>query len=411
MPLDFTFTEEQEIFGKTFREYLAKNVVPRSKEMLEARMLTPEVHRALVDFGFPGLLLSEEWGGANADFITFTIAVEELARADQSGFAGDGTWYGAVCAKTIESHGTPQLKEEVLPNVVKKGWMTPLHSTEPGCGTDFTRIETIADKKNGEYVVNGEKLMVSGVPGTLKYGGGFLTTVNTNPEFRKRGRGMSLLYIPIGEGGLPYPGAIGNGITTTRFEGMGVDLGGVRYEATRVPEYCLIGAEGLGVPLTTESFARARIPTAMVQIAATEFVIEQGMEYIKQRKAFGRPVGGFEGIQFELAEDYARVQAAKLMCYRAAWMMDLYLKGRGKIEDVLLAGSLCRAIATDDCLKAVSDVLEWYGGIGTTAEYPIQRTFNLVRQLGIAEGTRHAQKIVVALGLLGSEFAAWRKWE
>ena len=400
MTLDFTFTEEQEIFRKSLREFLAKNVTPRAKEMLEAKVVTPEVHKALVDFGYFGLLLPEEWGGANADFITFTIAVEELTRGDPSGITGDGIWYGAVCAKTIESQGTPQLKEEVLPNVVEKGWVTPLHSTEPGCGTDFTRIETTADKKNGEYIVNGEKLMVSGVPPARKYGGGFLTTVNTNPEFRKRGRGMSLLYIPV----------TSNGMTFTEFTGMGINLSGIKYDGTRVPEHCLIGVEGLGVPLTYESFARARIPTAMTQIAAAELALEGGMEYIKQRKAFGRPVGGFEAIQFELAEDYARVQAAKLMCYRAAWMMDQYIKGKGKIEDVIFAGSLARVIATDDCMKAISDVLEWYGGIGTTTEYPIARAFSAVRQAGIAEGTRHAQKITVALTLLGTEFAAWRKW-
>ncbi len=401
MTLDFTFTEEQEIFKKSFREFLAKHVTPKSKEMIEARVVTPEVHKALTEFGFLGLLLSEEWGGGNADFITYIIGVEELTRGDLSGMVGDGIWYGACCAKTIESQATPQLKEEVLPNVVKKGWITPLHSTEAACGTDFTRIETTAEKQSGEYIVNGEKLMVSGVPPARKYGGGFLTSVNTNPEFRKRGRGMSLLYIPV----------TSNGMTFTNYEGMGIDLGGVKYDGTKVPEHCLIGAEGLGVPLTLESFARARVPTAMSQIAATELAIESGMEYIKQRKAFKRPVAGFEGIQFELAEDYARVQAAKLMCYRAAWMMDKYIKGKGKIEDVILAGSLCRVIATDDCMKALSDVLEWYGGIGTTTEYPIGRAYSAVRQAGIAEGTRHAQRITVALSLLGTEFAAWRKWE
>ena len=399
--MDFTFTEEQDIFRKLFREYLAKHVTPRTKEMLETKMVTPEVHRALVDFGFPGLLLSEEWGGGDSDFITFTVAVEELARGDPSGFACIGLGYGAACAKTIESHGTSQLKEEVIPNVVKKGWITPLHSTEPGCGTDFTRITTTAEKRNGEYIVIGEKQCVSGVPEARKFGGGFLTTVNTDPKFRQRGRGMSLLYIPVDS----------DGMTFTNFEGMGIDLGGVKYDGTKVPAYCLVGNEGFGVPLTYESFARARVVIAMIQIASAELALEQGIDYIKQREAFGRPIAGFEGIQFELAEDYARVQAAKWMCYRAAWTLDRYMKGETKLEDALFAGALVRAVATDDCTKALSDVLEWYGGLGTTVEYPISRAFATVRQLGIAEGTRQAQKITVALNLLGIEFAAWKKFE
>ncbi len=400
MALDFTFTEEQEIFRRQFKEYCAKHVTPKEKEMIENRSLTPDVHKALTEFGFFGLLISEDWGGGNADFLTYIIAVEELAKADRSGFGSIAAWYGASCVKSIEVHGTERLKEEVLPNVVEKGWITPLHSTEPGCGTDFTRIVTTADRKNGEYVVNGEKLMVSCVPETRKYGGGFITTVNTNPEFRQRARGMSLLYIP----------ADSNGMTFQDYRGMGVDLGGIKYDGTRVPEYCLLGKEGQGVPLTYESFARARVATAMSQIASTEAALEQGIEYIKQRQAFGRPIAAFEGIQFELAEDYSRIQACKWMCYRAAWMMDRYLKGEAKLEDVLFAGALVRTIATDDCMKALSDVLEWYGGIGTTAEYSVYRAFNTVRQAGIAEGTRHAQRITVALSLLGGEFAAWRKW-
>jgi acyl-CoA dehydrogenase len=326
--------------------------------------------------------------------------VEELAKADLSGFAVPVGLLSPFVANLV-AKGDEQLKEEVLPNVVKKGWIMGLHSTEPGCGTDFTRITTIADKADGEYVVNGEKQCVSLVLEARKFGGGFVTSVNTDPEFRQRAKGMSLLYIP----------ANANGITVTTFTGMGVDLAGVKYDGTRVPQHCLIGGEGMGALLLHEFFSCSRVPVTMSMIAPTERILEAGMEYIKQRKAFKRPIGAFEGIQFELAEDYARVQAAKWMCYRAAWMVDRYLGGKTRLEDAMLASSMAKLIASDDCMKAVSDVLEWFGGIGTTTEYPIARAFSSLRQVPIAEGTRHAQKLVVALSLLGTEFAPWRKWE
>lgn len=398
MPLDFNFTDEQELFRRTIKEYCTKTISTKTKEIARSRILPPDVHKALTSQGLFGLLLPKEFGGSEADYVTFTIAVEELMKADTTGVAGIPVWYGAACARMIAVYGTPALKEEVLPKVVKDGWITPLHSTEPGCGTDFTAITTNAKKSNGEYIVNGEKQILSCIPEAMKYGGGFITSTKTKPELGPKG--MSLIYIPV----------TSSGITTTIFEGMGMDVGGVRYENTRVPEHCLIGPEGNGRQLTYESFVHARVPTAMTIVATAEKCLELGMDHVKQRRAFGRPIAGFEGIQFELAEDYANVLAARWLCYRAAWLVDRYHEGEVPFSDAMMAASCAKLVASENCMKAISDVVEWFGGMGTTTDYDIQQAFRMTRQQAIAEGTRSAQKVVIALQLLGSEFAAWRKW-
>jgi acyl-CoA dehydrogenase len=233
----------------------------------------------------------------------------------------------------------------------------------------------------------------------MKYGGGFITTVKTKPELGSKG--MSLIYIP----------ATANGITTSTFEGMGIDLAGVRYENTKVPEHCLIGFEGTGYQMTYECFVHARVLTTMGIVAAAEKCLEAGMEHVKQRRAFGRPIAGHEGIQFELAEDYANVLAARWLCYRAAWLIDRYHDGRASFNDAMMAGSCAKLVASETCMKAISDVVEWYGGMGTTTDYDVQQAFRTTRQAIVAEGTRNAQKIVIALQLLGSDFGAWRKWD
>ena len=399
MPLDFSFTEEQELFRRTIKESYAKTVSPKIKEMTKARVITPDVHKAMASDGLFGLLLPKEFGGSEADYVTFTIAVEELMKADTTGIAGIPVWYGAACARMIAVYGTSALKEEVLPRIVKDGWITPLHSTEPGCGTDFTAITTHANKENGGYVVNGEKQMISCVPEAMKYGGGFLTSVKTKPELGPKG--MSLIYIP----------ANSNGISTTNFEGMGIDLAGVRYENTRVPERCLLGPEGNGRQLTYESFVHSRVPTAMTLVATAEKCLELGIDYMKQRRAFGRPLASFEGIQFELAEDHANVLAARWLCYRAAWLVDRYHEGKAPFNDAMMAASCAKLAASESCMKAISDAVEWFGGIGTTTDYDLQQAFRMARQQAIAEGTRSAQKIVIALQLLGSQYTSWRKWE
>ena len=399
MPIDFGFTEEQELFRRTLKDYFAKNMTPKAKEILKARMITPDVHKAMVSQGLLGLLLPKEFGGSEADYVTFIIAVEELTKADPTGVAGIPIWYGASCSRMLAVYGTAELKEEVLPKVVKEGWITPLHNTEPGCGTDFTAITTTAKKNNGDYIVNGEKQILSCVPEAQKYGGGFITSVKTRPELGSKG--LSLLYIPV----------TSNGITTSIFEGMGIDLGGLRYENTKVPEHYLVGPDGMGYQLTYESFVHARVPTTMAIVAGAEKCLEAGIEHVKQRRAFGRPLAGHEGIQFELAEDYASVLSARWLCYRAAWLVDRYHDGRASFYDAMMAASCAKLVASEVCMKAISDIVEWFGGMGTTTDYDVQQAFRTTRQAIVAEGTRNAQKIVIALQLLGSDFAAWRKWE
>jgi len=393
MPIEFTFTEEQELFRRTIRELMTKSVAPKAKELMQARALIPEVHKSLTQAGLFGLLIPTEYGGSNSDYVTFIIAVEEMTRGDTTGFAGLPAWYGASCARLLSVYGTAELKEEVLPKVVKNGLVTPLHSTEPSCGTDFTAITTTAKKNADEYIVNGEKICLSCVPEVVKFGGGYITSVKTRPELGSKG--MSLLYIPSDS----------KGITTSSFTGMGIDIGGVRYENTPVPEKCLVGFEGTGYQMTYESFVHARVPTTMSIVAAADAAIEKGIEYIKQRKAFGKPVAGHEGIQFELAEDYANVQACKWLTYRAAWLVDQYHKGKASFYDAMTGASIAKLTASEHCVKAVSDVLEWYGGLGTTTEYDVQHVFRIVRQAVIAEGTKNAQKLVIAMQLLGREFS------
>ncbi len=398
MPIDFKFTEEQEILRSSLREYFKRTVEPKAKEILKARVQTPEVHKAYVDQGLFGILLPEEFGGGNSDYVTFTVAVEEMTRGDPTGMASAPVWYAAVGARTVAAYGTAELKEEVLPKVVKEGLFTCLHSTEPGAGTDFSAITTTAKKADGEYIVNGEKICVTGVPEAMAYGGGFITSAKTRPELDSKG--MSLLYIP----------SKAQGITTTIFNGMGVDIGGVRYENTKVPEQNLVGFDGLGYQLTYESFVHARVPTTISIVAAAERCLESGMEHLKTRKAFGRPIAWFQGNQFQLADDYAMVEASKWLCYRAAWLIDQYHAGKASFNDTMRASSVAKLVASEHCTKAITDVLEWYGGLGTTTDYEIQQAFRSTRQAVIAEGTRNAQRIVISLDLLGREYAPWRDW-
>ena len=396
MTLSFQFSEEQEVTRRIMRRFCEERIEPYAKRMFEEKMLVPEVHRAAVEQGILGALIPPEYDGQGLDFITFNVVMEEVSRADLSLIGALALGYNATCSLTLARYGSERLKEEVLPKIAKEGWMVAVHVTEPGCGTDFTAVKTTATKKDGKYVINGEKQFVSLVPEIMKYGGGFMVTLKTRPELGARG--MSMIYVPKDS----------EGITVTRFETMGIDVGGYTLNNVEVPEYCLIGEEGKGYEVTYSSFLAARVMVTTTMIGAAMRCIEIGMEYIRSREAFGRPIGAFQGIQFELADDYAMLEAVRWMNYRAAWMVDRYIKGEVKLEDAFLAATQAKLLASKYLPRVVDHVMEWHGALGFTTDLNLHMAYRSVRMQGVAEGTLNAQRIFIAAYLLGRDFLPWR---
>lgn len=396
MPMDFKFSEEQEVTRRIMRRFCEEYVEPYAKQMFNEKILVPEVHKAAITQGLLGMLIPPEYDGQGLDFVTFTIIMEEISRADLSLIGALAIGYNATCSLTLSRYGAEKLKEEVLPKIARDGWMVAVHVTEPGCGTDFTAVTTKAEKKGDEYVINGEKQFVSLVPEIMKYGGGFMVTLKTQPELGARG--MSMIYVPKDS----------EGIEVTRFETIGIDIAGYTLNNVEVPIHYLIGEEGKGYQVTYSSFAAARVMVTTTIIGAAMRCIELGMEYIKSREAFGRPLAAFEGIQFELADDYAILEAIRWLNYRAAWMMDRYLKGEVKLEDAFFASSQAKLLASKHLPRVIDHIMEWHGALGFTTDIDLHMAYRSSRMQGVAEGTINAQRIFIAAYLLGREFMPWR---
>lgn len=394
---DFGFTEEQEIFRKSLREYLEKNISGVATEMFKDKSVSKEVYKTLTDFGLPGLKIPQEYGGAGADWITCVIAIEELARADLSGRSIIPLLLNFTEGYTLAKFGTDQLKEELLPKIVKGEAVLGVAATEPGCGTNVAAIKTTMKKDGDDYIVNGEKQYLSDVAEAVLLGGGHLVTGKTTPELGYKG--MSVIYVPINS----------EGIKTLEFETIGLPLGGIVFENVRVPGHHLIGEENKGIYLTMESFVTTRIPVTMGMIGATKRVLEMGIDYLQQRKAFGRAIGSFEALQFQLAEDYAKWEAARWLTYRAAWMHEEMDKsGRFTSFEVSMAASEAKLVASMDCGKACIDVMNWHGATGTTTEFDVHMAVRNAFGMGMAEGTMEAQKLTIGMSLLGREYAPYR---
>jgi len=403
--MDFSFNEEQKMFRETVREFCTKEIAPRSMEMDRKSRIPDEIIKGMANLGLLGMTYSSEYGGSEADPILTGIASEEIGRADLSCALAVFFLVQAAWGKILDRFGNNSTKEKILPYVTKGKKWCGIATTEPDIGSDLANMRTVATRSGNEYMLNGEKMYISGVREAteqMENGGGYVTLVKTDPKLGTRG--LTLMYIPVKESKL-VPG-----ITLTLLEDWGrtgISTGGFALNNVKIPVEDKIGDENRGFYITMEGYDYARALIGAVCAGAGFGAIEKGVEYLKQRKAFGQPIGRYEGIQFKLAEDYAMIEAAWLLSYRALWMLDRELKGEKNLRfEVSKTCAEAKLIAVDAVSKTANDVLQWFGAFGYTTECPVQMAVRGTRSYGWAEGSTEILKIIVARELLGREFSA-----
>ena len=354
--------------------------------------------------GLFGLSIPQEYGGSDADAISAGIAGEEIGRAEMSCSVAVLYLVPVSWSQVLNKYGTPECKKRVLPKVASGQSFLGIATTEAGVGSDLGNMTCTAKRVGNEYVLNGEKMYISGLRETMEQmpeGGGYLTLAKTDPA--KGTKGLSFFYVP-------FKGT--KGITPTYLEEMGrrgMSAGGFLMKDVHIPADCLLGEENKGFYYAMEGFDYARAIISAVCCGAANAALEAGMEYIKQRKAFDQPIARFEGVQFKLAEDYARIDAVRLLAYRALWM---YEEERRKQTftrfEVSKAIAEAKMLAPVFAFETLNDVLQWFGAFGYTLDCPIEMGLRGIRSYTLAEGSNEIMKIIVARELLGKEFVAYR---
>lgn len=399
---NFSFTEEQKLFRETIREFCEKNLTARSKEIDENRKIPDEIIKGMAQLGLLGMTASPEYGGSGADFTLTTIATEELARSDNSVATAVLFLVEAAWANILDKYGTEKAKEEVLPKVTKGETFIGIGSTEPDVGSDIGALKMRAKKEGNAYILNGEKAYISGVKEAQRLNGGYVTIAKTAPELRHKG--ITLFYVPINTLGITPTAILEN------MGRMGISTGGFNAENAKIPEHYVIGEVNRGFYTAMEGFTHARVLVAAACIGSAQRAIEVGMDYIKQRKAFGRPIGKFEGIQFPLADAYTKLEAARLLVYKAAWMLDeFYEKGHFTHHDVNKAVAPAKLFAGTAAFEIYKEVMLWHGAFGYTKECPLERGLRGVMSYIIgAEGSQNIMRIILGRELLGVDFIPYK---
>jgi len=403
--MDFGWSEEQRLWRRAVRDFAQKEIAPRVREIDSEERIPPEIIKGLARMGLLAPVGSEEYGSAGMDWTMATIAAEELGRADISLAVPVLYLVEAAWGFVFDRYGTPELKAEILPRVTAGEAFLGIATTEPEGGSDILgACRTKAVRDGDDWLLNGEKVYISGVRESLEMGGIHLLLARTDPDPEAEHRAFTFLALPLK--GTP-------GLTPTFFEDMGrmgISTGGFALEDVRLPAAHLVGEVNRGFYHAMEGFSAARVLIGASCVGAAQAVLDLGREHIKQRTAFGRPLAAYEGISFPLANHYTDLESTRLLVYKAAWTMDQrYGPGMTTHSDIALAAALAKLRAPQMGFAVMNEVADWFGAMAYTKECPVEMGIRGIRSYSIgAEGTMNIMRLIITRELLGAEFLPYR---
>lgn len=402
--MDFSWTEEQEIWRRTVRDFAQKKIKPKVREIDREKRIPDKIIKEMASLGLLAPTVSKEFGGSEVDWTMACIAAEELGRADISLAIPVLYLVEAAWGFIFNRYGSQEIKDYYLPEVTDGNAFLGIAVTEPEGGSDISgTAKTTAIKNKKDWVLNGEKMFISGVNESKQMGGIHLTLARTNPNTGHRG--FSFFAVPLKDN---------HNVITTLFEDMGrmgISTGGFTMKNVKLTKHHLIGELDRGFYYAMEGFSAARVLIGATCVGAAEAALEIGIDHIKSRKSFGRFIGSFEGIQFPLSEHFTNIESIKLMTYKAAWLMDkMYLKNKYSHHDVALAAAMSKLRAPIYAFDVMNEVADWFGASAYTKECDIEMGIRGVRSYSIgAEGTMNIMRIIIARELLGKEFLPYNQ--
>ena len=403
--MDFRLTPQQELFKKTVREFCDEKVFARSREIDEKGEGIPQdIIKEMVELGIFGVTIPEEYGGSASpgeEMVYATLAVHEMARAELSMSLPVYTLLNLGWSYLVVRHGSEELRKELLPKVATGQWFIGISTTEPGGGSDLANIRTTAKKAANDYMINGEKIYISGVTEATKKGGGHLTLFRTAPELGTKG--MTFAYIPANLPGISY--------TLFRDMGrMGLSTGGFTFKDVKIPAKYVLGQENRGFYVNMEGFNVARTLVASACLGGAEKCLELGADYVKRRVLFGKPLAKFEGISFEIAEDFAELEMVKNILLKGAWMIDQHYKdGSFSNKEINQIIAICKLRAPLLAVEIVKHAMMYHGALGYSKESPLEMCMRgLMSYVVGAEGGANIMKIIIARELMGDVAIPYR---
>ncbi len=371
------FSDEHELFRKSVREFLEREVIPHQERWRKAGIVDRDAWRKA---GAAGLLcpwLEEDLGGSGGDFLHSVVVMEEVSRTYESGFAIG--LHSDIIVPYIHEFGSPEQKRKWLPGCASGELVTAVAMTEPGTGSDLAAIATTARRDGDEYVINGAKTFISnGILCDL-----CIVVANTQNAPEDPHRSISLFVVEADRPGF---------VKSKKLEKMGMasqDTAELVFEDCRVPAQNLLGEEGQGFFMLMRKLQQERLVVAVGAQASAEQILADTLRYVQERKAFGRPIGKFQNTQFKLAECATEIEVGRAFIDR---LIAEHVKGKYLVKEC----SMAKLWQTEMAQRVVDVCLQFFGGYGYMLEYPITRAYMDARVQRIYAGTNEIMKVIIA---------------
>jgi len=376
--MDFDLTQEQREFQQAVRTFAEDVVAPRAEEADRTETLPLDVVRAMGELGLFGLPFPETYGGLDGDFVTFCLCLEELARVDSSVAITLEAAVG-LGANPIFRFGTEEQKQKWLVPMRRGQVLGAYALTEAGGGSDASALRTTAQLEGGEWVVNGSKAFItnSGTPLSK------LCTVAAQTGEDE----ISAILVPTDSPGFTIGGSY------RKVGWRASDTHELGFSDCRVPEANLLGERGRGYAEFLEVLDDGRIAIAALATGLARGCLEESLAYAKEREAFGRPIGAFEAIQFKIADMRVKVESARLLYLRAAWLKD-------RSRPYKAEASIAKLFASEIAVECARDAVQVHGAYGFTEEFPVGRFYRDAKLNEIGEGTSEIQRLIISRSLV-----------
>jgi alkylation response protein AidB-like acyl-CoA dehydrogenase len=380
--MDFRLTSEQELLRRTVREFAEAEIAPFVREWDEAQAFAPALLDKLAGIGLTGIQVPDELGGAGFQALDYCICIEELARVDPS-IALSVAAHNGLAVAHLAMFGDAAQKTRYLGPLARGEMLGAWALTEGGSGSDAGALRTTARRDGDSWVLTGRKQFIT----HGRVGG--LIVVMAVTEASRGHHGISAFVVERGTPGLAA------GRKENKLGMRASDTSEVVLDGCRVADDQRIGPEGEGFVQALQVLDAGRIGIAALAVGLAQGAYEAAVRYARERQQFDRPIASFQAIQWKLADMATRLEAARLLVYRAAWMRDADA-ARTSFES-----SVAKLYASEMAVRAAEECVQIHGGYGFVKDYPAEKYFRDVKLCTIGEGTSEIQRLVIARHLLG----------
>jgi alkylation response protein AidB-like acyl-CoA dehydrogenase len=380
--VDLRLSSDQELLRRSVREFAETEIRPYVMTWDETQCFPRDLWPRLGALGLTGIQFPEAYGGADLSAVDYCICIEELARVDPS-IALSVAAHNGLCAAHLYMFGSEAQREKYLVPLAKGEAIGAWALTEASAGSDAAAMRTTARLDGKDWVLNGSKQFIT--HGTI--GGTLVAMAVTDRE--QGARGISAFVLERGTKGLAA------GKKENKLGMRASDTSEVIFTDCRVPAEALVGQPGEGFVDTMKVLDAGRIGIAALAVGLAQGAFEASRVYARERRQFGKPIAHFQAIRWKVADMATRIDAARLLTYRAAWMRDQ------KVARTSTASSIAKLYSSEIAVRAAEECVQIHGGYGFVKDYPAEKYFRDVKLCTIGEGTSEIQRLVIARQLLG----------